>query len=89
MRPYTIFVCKQHTNSIEELRSHDMFLGKMKYLGFISKTILVWLLLKKMKHCCNLEKPLSETGILNFGVPQKSILGPILQSSHHFLKVLK
>ena len=42
-----------------------------------------------MKHCCNLEKPLSETGILNFGVPQKSILGPILQGSHHFLKVLK
>ena len=58
---------------------HDILLNKMKYLGFTSKTI-DWFgsYLKKRNIVVSLEKILSETGILNCGVPQGSILGPVL-----------
>ena len=58
---------------------HEILLDKMKYLGFTSKTI-DWLgsYLKKRNIVVSIEKTLSETGILNCGVPQGLILGPIL-----------
>ena len=58
---------------------HDILLDKMKYLGFKSKTIN-WFssYLKKWDIIVSIEKTLSETGILNCGVPQESILGPML-----------
>ena len=58
---------------------HDILLDKMKYFGFTSKTI-DWFgsYLKKRNIVVSLEKTLSETGILNRGVPQGSLLGPML-----------
>ena len=58
---------------------HDILLDKIKYLGFTSKTI-DWFgsYLKKQSNVVSLDKTHSETGILNCGVPQGSILGPIL-----------
>ena len=51
----------------------------MKNLGFTSKT-KDWFgfYLKKLNIIVSLEKTLLEKGILNCGVPQESILGPIL-----------
>ena len=58
---------------------HDILLGKMKYLGFTSKTIdWFWFLLKKRNTVVNLEKTFFETGISNCGFSQGSILGPML-----------
>ena len=58
---------------------HDILLNKMKYLGFTQKTI-DWFgsYLKKRNIVVSLEKTLSETGTLNCGIPQGSILGPIV-----------
>ena len=58
---------------------HDILLDKMKYLGFTSK-IINWFgsYLKERNIVLSLEKTLSDTGILNCGTPQRSILGPIL-----------
>ena len=58
---------------------HDLLLDKMKYLGFTSKT-KDWFDfdLKKRNIIVSLEKTLLEKGILNCGVPQGSISGPIL-----------
>ena len=54
-------------------------LDKMKYLGFTSKA-KDWFgfYLKKWNIVVSFEKTLLETGILNYGVPQGSVLGPIL-----------
>ena len=55
--------------------NHDILLDKMKYLGFTWKTIdYVWFLLKKAKHYCKPWGTLFVTGILNYGVPQGSLL---------------
>ena len=58
---------------------HDILLRKMKYLGFSSKTI-GWFdsYLKNRIIIVSLDKTLSDKGELNCGVPQGSILGPIL-----------
>ena len=58
---------------------HNILPNKMKYLGFTSKAI-DWFgsYLKKRNIVVSLEKTLSETGILNCGIPQGSILDPIL-----------
>ena len=58
---------------------HDILLNKMRYLGFISKaTDWFGSYLRKRNVVVSLRKTLSETGILNCGVPQGSILGLIL-----------
>ena len=60
---------------------HDIFLGKMKYLGFTSKAINSFgFYVKKWNIVVTLEKTLLETGILNCDDTQGSILGPILFS---------
>ena len=58
---------------------HDILLDEIKYLGFTFKKI-DWFgcYLKKQNIVMSLENLLSETGILSCGVPQGSILGPIL-----------
>ena len=58
---------------------HDILLDRTNYLGFTSKTI-DWFgsYFKKQNNFVTPEKNLLETGILNWGVPQGSILGPIL-----------
>ena len=58
---------------------HNILLNKIKYLGFTPKTI-DWFgsNLKRQNVVVSLKKTLSEIGIVNFGVPQGSILGLIL-----------
>ena len=58
---------------------HDILLDKMKYLGFTAKTV-DWFdsCSKKQNIVVSLDKTLLETGILNCGVTQGSILGSIL-----------
>ena len=58
---------------------HQILLKKLKYIG-LSPEIVRWLesYLKNRNLIVNLEKSLSESGILNCGVPQGSILGHIL-----------
>ena len=58
---------------------HNILLNKIKYLGFTSK-VIDWFgsCLKIRNIVVSLEKTLSDTGILNCGVSQGSILRPIL-----------
>ena len=58
---------------------HQILLKKLKYLGFSPKTVR-WFesYLKNRNLIVRLEKSLSEPGVLTCGVPQGSILGPIL-----------
>ena len=58
---------------------HNILLNKIKYLGFTSK-VIDWFgsYLKIRNIVVSLEKPLSDTGVLNCGASQRSILGPIL-----------
>ena len=58
---------------------HNILLNKIKYLGFTSK-VIDWFgsCLKIRSIVVSLEKTLSDTGILNCGVSQGSILRPIL-----------
>ena len=58
---------------------HNILLNKIKYLGFTSK-VIDWFgsYLKIRNIVVSLEKTLSDTGVLNCGASQRSILGPIL-----------
>ena len=59
--------------------NHDIFLKKTKYLGFRNDTIGCFKsYLVHRKFIVNLEKSLSDPGRLNCGVPQGSILEPLL-----------
>ena len=58
---------------------HQIILKKLKYIRFSPKTVR-WFepYLKNGNLIESLEKSLSKPGVLNCGVPQGSILGPIL-----------
>ena len=58
---------------------HQILLKKLKYID-VSPEIVRWFAsyLKNRNLIVSLEKSLSESGVLNCGVPQGSILGPIL-----------
>ena len=58
---------------------HDILINKMEYLGF-SKHVILWFksYLSKRIFKVNLNKIFSEPGKLLCGVPQGSILGPLL-----------
>ena len=60
---------------------HPILLKKLKYIGFSPDTAR-WFesYLKNLNLIVSLEKSLSEPGVLNCGVPQGSILSPILFS---------
>ena len=58
---------------------HQILLKKLKYIGFSTETVRRFeSYLKSQNLIASLEKSLSEPGVLNCGVPQGSILGPIL-----------
>ena len=59
--------------------NHEILINEMKYLGF-SKDIIFWFksYLSNRKFKTNLNKTFLETGKLLYGVPQGSILGPLL-----------
>jgi len=58
---------------------HEILINKMEYLGF-SKHVVLWFksYLSKRIFIVNLNKTFSEPGKLLCGVPQGSILGPLL-----------
>ena len=84
VQPYTKgFWVKKRTGMIltDLLKAldHEIFLGKMKYLGFTSKAINSFgFYVKKWNIVVSLKKTLLERGILNCDDTQGSILGPIL-----------
>ena len=58
---------------------HQILLKKQKYIGFSTETVRWFESYLKIRNLIvSLEKSLSEPGVLNCGVPQGSILGPIL-----------
>ena len=59
--------------------NHEILINKMEFLGF-SKNVILWFqsYLSKRKFKVNLNKTFSEPGNLLCGVPQGSILGPLL-----------
>ena len=58
---------------------HQILLKKLKYIGFSTETVRRFeSYLKSQNLIASLEKSLPEPGVLNCGVPQGSILGPIL-----------
>ena len=59
--------------------NHEILINKMEYLGF-SKDVILWLksYLSKRKFKVNLNRTFLEPGKLISGVPQGSILGPLL-----------
>jgi hypothetical protein len=59
--------------------NHKILLDKLVYLGF-SKTAILWLksYISNRSFIVNVENDYSDPGDLNCGVPQGSILGPLL-----------
>ena len=59
--------------------NHEILITKMEYLGF-SKEVVLWFksYIAKRKFKVNLNKTFSEPGNFLCGVPQGSILGPLL-----------
>ena len=58
---------------------HQILLKKLKYIGFLPETATMFeSYLKNQKLIGSLEKSLSKSGVLVCGVPQGSILGPVL-----------
>ena len=58
---------------------HQILLKRQKYIGFSTETVRWFESYLKIRNLIvSLEKSLSEPGVLNCGVPQGSILGPIL-----------
>ena len=59
--------------------NHDILINKMEFLGF-SKEVTCWFksYLSNRKFIVNLKNTFSEPGHLSCGVPQGSILGPLL-----------
>ena len=59
--------------------NHDILINKMEFLGF-SKDVISWFksYLSNRKIIVNLKNSFSEPGHLSCGVPQGSILGPLL-----------
>ena len=59
--------------------NHEILINKMEFLGF-SKNVILWFksYLSHRKFKVNLNKSFSEPGQLLCGVPQGSILGPLL-----------
>ena len=58
---------------------HQILLKKLKYIGFLPETVTMFeSYLKNQKLIGSLEKSLSKSGVLVCGVPQGSILGPVL-----------
>ena len=59
--------------------NHDVLINKMKYIGFSEEAIL-WFksYLSYRKFIVHINKAISEPGDLSCGVPQGSILGPLL-----------
>ena len=59
--------------------NHDILITKMEFLGF-SKDVISWFksYLSNRKIIVNLKNSFSEPGHLSCGVPQGSILGPLL-----------
>ena len=58
---------------------HEILINKLEFLGF-SKNVILWFksYLSSRKIKVNLNKTFSEPGKLLYGVPQGSILGPLL-----------
>ena len=59
--------------------NHEILINKMEFLGF-SKDVILWFksYLSNRKFKVNLNKTFSEPGKLLCGVPQGTILGPLL-----------
>ena len=59
--------------------NHDILINKMEFLGF-SKNVIYWFrsYLSNRRFIVNLNNTFSEPGHLLCGVPQGSILGPLL-----------
>ena len=60
--------------------NHDCLLKKLQFLYGISGTALSWFAsyLKFRKYCVKVKDTLSTTNSINMGVPQGSIIGPVL-----------
>ena len=62
-----------------ETLNHTVLLQKMEYIGF-KESVIKWLqsYLSNRKSFVTLENVFSDVGLINCGVPQGSILGPLL-----------
>ena len=68
-----------HLQKAFDTINHEMLINEMEFLGF-SNNVILWFksYLSQRKFKVNLNKSVSELGQLLCGVPQGSILGPLL-----------